>query len=127
MIAATGGAVNVQMSARDRCLLDDLDRQFGTIGPGDPCPVFESGRDMAGAADASAAEFIQLKQLGRQRMAACVPLAFLRIDPDDEPAISGHALRLTGFGETLLDIAFDVLKPDHRFLVHPRDLLGAGL
>jgi hypothetical protein len=90
MIAATGGAVNVQMSARDRRLLDDLDRQFRTIGPGDPCLVFKSGRDMAGAADASAAEFIQLKQLGRQRMAARVALAFLRIDPDDEPAIFGH-------------------------------------
>jgi len=112
MIAATGGVVNVQMSARDRRLLDDLDRQFRTIGPRDRCLVFESGRDIAGAADASAAEFIQLKQLGRQRMAAGVPLAFLR---------------MTGFGETFLDIAFDVLKPDHRFLVHPRDLLGAGL
>ena len=62
-------------------------------------------------------------------MAACVGLAFLQqMDSEDnEPAISGHALRLSGFGETLLDIAFDVLKPDHRFLVDPRDLLGARL
>ena len=97
MIAATGGVVNVDVSPER--FLDDLDRQFRTIGPGDPCLVFESGRDMAGAADASAAEFIQLKQLGRQRMAARVALAFLRIDPDDEPAIFGHALRLTGFGD----------------------------
>ena len=60
---------------------------------------------MAGAADARVAEFIQLEQFGRQRMTARVPLAFLRIDPDDEPAISGHTLRLTGFGETFLDTA----------------------
>src|SRR6185369_9592675 len=29
--------------------------------------------------------------------------------------------------EALLDIALDISEPDQRFLVHPRDLLGAGL
>jgi hypothetical protein len=90
MIAATGGVVNAQMSARGPFLLDDLDRQLRAIGPGDPSLFFEGGRNMTGAAGASVAEFVQFKQFRRQGMAACVPLALFRIDPDDERAIFDH-------------------------------------
>src|SRR4051794_38058970 len=70
-------------------LLGNVDRDFGTVGLGEPCLVFKALGHGAVADLVRVAEIIEFEQLGRQRFAAGVALTLLLIDTYLE--WSGHS------------------------------------
>jgi hypothetical protein len=68
--------------------LDDLDRNFRTIGLGKPRLLLKSGWDGSVADLVRIAETVEFEQFGRQRFAPGVTLALVLVDAD--PQLSGH-------------------------------------
>src|SRR5262249_51432675 len=63
-------------------ILDDLDRHRGAVGHGKPCLLLKSRTYVTVACGARVAKTVEHKQLGRDRLAAIVTLAFLGVDAD---------------------------------------------
>src|SRR4029078_926825 len=122
----------VPPSKRDREALADPGAQLLGLRPGGRRVVVDMGVIASDLADRSrTARF----RLTRHRVGSLPSFPLNRSQSSLQPAAwsinpgpeSDRGFRATGVGETLLDVALDVLEADQRFLVHSRDLLEAGL
>jgi len=75
-------------------ILADLNRNFRTIGLGEPGLVLEARRHGTVADFMRIAEFVELEQFGRQRFAAGVSLTLVLIDLQPQFGGFRHSTRL---------------------------------
>src|ERR1700738_144643 len=81
------------MVSRTGSLLGDFDRDFRTIGFRKVGLVLQTGRHGAVAALMRVAEFVEIEQFGRQRLAARMSLTLVLVDADFQ--LSRHGRRFS--------------------------------